>query len=168
MDSGLFIARVVFGFLMAAHGTQKLFGWLGGYGITGTAGFFQSLGFRPARLLTILASASELAGGLLLALGFLGPIGPALIVAVMIVAMASVHWTNGLFAATNGVEVPLLYMAAATALALTGPGLYSVDAATGLTSMWTPTLDWVVLAIGALGGIANLALRHPAPATAAA
>ncbi len=50
MDTGLLIARVVFGLLMAAHGTQKLFGWFGGYGIAGTGGFFESLGFRPGRL----------------------------------------------------------------------------------------------------------------------
>ena len=50
MDTGLLIARVVFGLLMAAHGAQKLFGWFGGYGLAGTGGFFEQLGFRPGRL----------------------------------------------------------------------------------------------------------------------
>ena len=49
MDTGLLLARMVFGLLMAAHGTQKLFGWFGGYGLAGTAGFFEQLGFRPGR-----------------------------------------------------------------------------------------------------------------------
>ena len=50
MDAGLLIARMVFGLLMAAHGSQKLFGWFGGYGLAGTAGFFEQLGFRPGKL----------------------------------------------------------------------------------------------------------------------
>ena len=49
MDTGLLIARLVFGLVMAAHGTQKLFGWFGGYGLAGTGGFFEQLGFRPGR-----------------------------------------------------------------------------------------------------------------------
>ena len=50
MDAGLLLARVVFGLLMAAHGSQKLFGWFGGYGLAGTGGFFEQLGFRPGKL----------------------------------------------------------------------------------------------------------------------
>ena len=60
MDTGLLLARVVFGVLMAAHGSQKLFGWFGGYGIAGTAGFFESLGFRPGRLFATAAAVSEI------------------------------------------------------------------------------------------------------------
>ena len=63
--------------------------------------------------------------------------------------------------------MPLLYGAAAATLALTGPGLYSLDAALGLTSLWTPAIAWSVLALGALGGFANLALRRPPPAQTA-
>ena len=109
MDTGLLLARLVVGFLMAAHGTQKLFGWFGGYGLAGTAGFFEGLGFRPGRLFTIAASLGEIVGGVLVALGLFGPIGPALILSVMIVAAGSVHWPNGVFAQNNGIEVPLLY-----------------------------------------------------------
>lgn len=169
MDAGLLIARVVFGALMAAHGGQKLFGWLGGYGIAGTGGFFESLGFRPGRLFAAAAGASEFIGGLLLALGLLGPIGPALVIAVMLVAAVTVHLHGGLLATTNGIEVPLLYGAAAAALALTGPGLYSLDAAIGLASLWTLPVTWAAIGAGILGGAANLALRRPAQqATAAA
>src|SRR5437773_2113698 len=49
MDAGLLVGRIVLGLLMAAHGTQKLFGWFGGYGLTAVSGFFESLGFRPGR-----------------------------------------------------------------------------------------------------------------------
>ena len=164
MDAGLLLARMVFGLLMAAHGSQKLFGWFGGYGLAGTGGFFESLGFRPGRFFAAAAGATELSAGLLVALGLLGPLGPALIVSVMIVAMATVHWQHGLFAQNNGIEVPLLYAAAAVAIALTGPGAYSLDALLGLG--WPAAVIWTALALGALGGAANLAVRKTEAAPA--
>jgi putative oxidoreductase len=163
MDAGLLIARLVFGLLMAAHGSQKLFGWFGGYGLTAVSGYFESLGFRPGRFFAATAAATEITGGLLIATGFLGPIGPALVLAVMIVAAVTVHLQHGLFAATNGIELPLLYAAAVVALALSGYGAYSLDAALGLESIWTPALIWSVLVAGAIGGALNLAVRR-APA----
>lgn len=165
---GLLIARIVIGLLMAAHGTQKLFGWFGGYGLQKTGDFFAQLGFRPGRAFAAAASVSEIAGGLLVALGLLGPIGPALVIAVMIVAALTVHWGQGLFATTNGIEVPLLYAAAALGLALTGPGPYSLDAWLGTRELWTPAATWTVLALGIVGGLANVVLRRPATVTARA
>src|SRR5258706_4134364 len=97
MNEGLLIARLVLGLLMAAHVAQRLFGWFGGHGLAGTAGFFESLGFRPGRLFATAAALGEVGSGLLVTLGLLGPIGPALMLSVMIVA-ASVHWPNGVFA----------------------------------------------------------------------
>lgn len=161
MHLGLLIARLVFGLLMAAHGAQKAFGWFGGYGLNGTAGFMESLGFRPGRLFAAAAAWSELIGGLLVALGLFGPAGPALFVSVMIVAAVTVHW-HGVFAAKNGVELPLLYAAAAVGLALTGPGRFSLDALLGLQWLSTPLIATLVLLAGAVGGLANLALRRPA------
>jgi putative oxidoreductase len=168
LGTGLLLARLVFGTLMVAHGGQKLFGWLGGYGIAGTAGFFEQLGYRPARLFVIAASLSEVVSGALIALGLFGPVGPALLLSVMIVAAVTVHLKGGLFAATNGIEVPLLYATAAVALALTGPGPFSLDTALGIDHIWTPAVKLAALAIGVVGGVANLAARRPAAVAATA
>ena len=168
LSLGILIARLVLGLLMAAHGSQKLFGWFGGYGLAGTGGFFESLGFRPGRLFATVAALTELGGGLLTALGFLGPVGPALMLSVMIVAAVTVHLPHGVFAASNGVEVPLLYGVGAVALALTGPGLFSLDALVGLDNLWTPAFALVALAVGIVGGIGNLVYRRPTPTAPAA
>ena len=164
MDTGLLIARVVLGLLMAAHGAQKLFGWFGGYGLAGTGGFFEQLGFRPGRFFAATAGTTEVVGGVLVAAGLLGPLGPALIVSVMVVAIATVHWPHGLFAQNNGIETPLLYAAGAVALALTGPGAYSLDALLRLS--WSGEIAWIALALGVLGGMANLAIRKTNPEAA--
>ena len=157
---GLLIARVAIGLLMAAHGAQKLWGWFGGYGLRGTGEFMVQLGFRSGNLFAAAAGATEVASGLLVALGFLGPIGPALMISVMTVAMITVHWSNGVFAARNGVELPLLYSLASIVFAVTGFGAYSMDALLGLPNPWPPHLGWSILAVGLLGGLGNTALRR--------
>jgi len=168
MDAGLLILRLVFGLLMAAHGAQKLFGWFGGYGFTAVSGYFESLGFRPGRLFAATAASSEVVGGLLVAGGFLGPIGPALVLAVMIVAIFTVHIQNGVFAMTNGIEVPLLYAAAVVSLAFTSYGGYSLDSALGVAKVWSPAVILGALTVGAIGGALNVAIRRaPVPTPAA-
>ena len=164
LNVGLLVIRVVFGLMIAAHGSQKLFGWFGGYGISGTGQWFTSIGYNPGAAFAAAAGTGEFVGGLLIALGFLGPVGPALMISVMLVAMITVHRPNGLFAATNGIELPLLNIAAADGLALIGYGRYSLDAKLGLVSMWTPNLVWIVVLIGLVGGLANVAIRKPPPA----
>ncbi len=163
---GLILVRLVVGPLMALHGAQKLFGWFGGYGLAGTGGFFEQLGFRPGRLFALAAGLGELSSGLLVALGFLGPLGPALMISVMLVAMMTAHAGKGLFAATNGVELPLLYAAAAATLVLIGPGAWSLDSLFGLTAYWTPEIRVAALGVGILGALGNLVVRRRAPQTA--
>ena len=102
MDAGLFIVRFVFGALMAVHGSQKLFGWFGGYGLAGTGGFFEGLGFRPGPFFAAAAGLAETLGGLLLVVGLFEPVGAMAVISVMIVAIGSAHWGHGLLATTNG------------------------------------------------------------------
>jgi putative oxidoreductase len=159
-SAGLLLLRIVLGLLMAAHGAQKLFGWFGGYGLSKTGELFAHLGFVPGRAFSAAASTAEILSGLLVALGFLGPIGPALMITLMLVAAVAVHWEHGLFASNNGIELPLLYATAAAGLALTGYGAYSVDAWMGNAGRWTPSATGAALGVGVLAGLANLAVRR--------
>lgn len=168
LSVGLLLVRVVVGLIMAGHGAQKLFGWFGGYGVRKTGEFFAQLGFQPGTAFAAAASISEIISGLLVTFGFLGPIGPALMIAVMIVAAITVHWEHGLFAQNNGIEVPLLYAAAAFGLALTGYGQYSLDNALSIAGNLPVSDTWIALTLGIVGGVANLALRRRPTVTAQA
>lgn len=168
LSLGLLLARIVIGLVMAAHGAQKLFGWFGGHGLVKTGEFFGYMGFRPGKAFAAAAGLAELTGGLLVAAGLLGPVGPALIVSVMIVALVIVHWPHGLFAADNGIEVPLLYITAVLGLVLAGYGAYSLDAWLGIAAGWSNPATWLIVAGGALGGVSTLALRRPPAAPAGA
>ncbi len=162
MSIGLLILRLVVGLALAGHGTQKLFGWFGGYGLTGTAGFLEQLGFVPGRRNALFAGLAETAGGLLLALGLATPIAAAMIVAVMVVAAVSVHLKHGFFAHNQGYEYTLVLATAALTIAFTGSGPISLDALLGLHDAG---YGWGLgsLAFGVVGGALQLANRH-APA----
>lgn len=161
ISAGLLAVRLVLGLYMAAHGAQKLFGWFGGHGLGGTSAFFEQIGFRPARRFVIAASVTEIVSGGLVALGFLGPIGPALMISVLIVAAVSVHWPNGMFVTSNGIEHAVIFATSAFALALIGPGVFSADAALGLQAFWTTQIAWMAVLAAIVGGVVNLAARRP-------
>lgn len=121
------ILRVPVGLILMAHGAQKLFGWFGGNGLAGTAGWLSSMGMEPGFLMAILAGGAEFFGGLALVLGLLTR--PAALVAAftMLVAIFSVHINNGLFVADGGYEYALTLMVASIALAIQGGGYLSMD-----------------------------------------
>jgi putative oxidoreductase len=145
MEIGLLLMRGVLGATMAAHGAQKLFGWFGGHGLTGTQKWLGSMGFRPARLQAGVVGLSEFGGGALLAAGLLTPFAAAAVAGVMLVAIAIVHWSNGFFSTNGGYEFNLLIVAAAMGLAFTGPGRISLDQLAGWT-LAGPA--WGVAALG--------------------
>ena len=161
-DAGLLIARVFLGMAMAAHGSQKAFGWFGGHGLKGTAGFFEKLGYKPGVLFAALAAYVEIFGGLLTALGLFGPAGPALILLVMIVAAGTIHIQNGFFASKNGFELNALYIAGALALTFGGPGALSLDDVFGLGRFFNGTTNATAIAVGAAIGLITLSIRRSA------
>src|SRR5262245_10319316 len=77
IDTGILFLRVLVGVHIAAHGSQKLFGWFGLYRLKGTGGYFETLGFRPGVVFAAMACLNEFVGGLLLTLGLLTPLGAA-------------------------------------------------------------------------------------------
>jgi putative oxidoreductase len=146
MSYGLLLLRLVVGGTMFSHGAQKLFGWFGGGGPQGTAGFLGSLGFRAPLLMATLAGLGE-AGGLAFAAGFLTPLAALGIAIVMINAITLVHWSKGFFNGNGGLEFPLILLTVAVAISATGPGRVSVDRAVG----WDDNLAGVWWGVGVLG-----------------
>src|SRR5881397_2341962 len=132
MSIGILILRLVVGLTLAAHGAQKLFGWFGGYGLTGTGGFLEQLGFVPGRRAALFAGLAETGAGLLLALGLATPVAAALALSVMVVAGVSAHASKGFFAHNGGYEYTLILGIAALSIAFTGPGPLSLDAVLGV------------------------------------
>ena len=88
---GISLLRIVTGLTFAAHGSQKLFGWFGGYGLAGVAQWMESIGITPGYLMAALAGSAEFFGGLALVVGLLvRPAAVSLLIA-MLVAIISVQ-----------------------------------------------------------------------------
>src|SRR5215212_394679 len=130
MGLGRLLLRLTIGGTFFVHGTQTLFGWFGGYGPDGTGEFFESLGLRPGRRNALVAGSTEAGSGVLVALGLATPLAAAGLSSVMITALRTAVWKDGMKPATGEHEV--LLAAAALALAETGPGRPSLDDALGL------------------------------------
>ena len=160
MSIGLLLLRMVVGLTLAAHGSQKLFGWFGGGGIDGTARAMEHLRFVPGRRSAIMAGLTEAGGGVLLALGAATPLAAAILLGVMVVAIVSVHLKQGFFTAQGGYELPLVLGLSALSVAFTGPGHLSVDGLIGLNLAGT---GWgsAALLVGLAGAGLQLASRRP-------
>lgn len=132
VDVGLLVLRLAVGTGLGLHGCQKLFGWFGGGGLEATAGWFRSLGFGDGRIAAVLAGATEIAGGLGLAVGFLTPVAAAGVIGTMTVAALVNNADNGFWSVRKGWELNGYLIAAAAALAVTGPGALSLDGMLGV------------------------------------
>jgi putative oxidoreductase len=166
-DVGLLAGRAILGSYLAAHGAQKLFGSFEGPGIDAVAGGFHKLGLKPGHVMARVAAVSELGGGLLTLTGAAYPLGPVAIAGTMAVA-STTHRANGPFAMKQGYELPLTNLAAALALAVAGPGRFSVDSIFG-----TRLPKWMAaatLAGAVAGSVASIRMllaatqEEPAPA----
>lgn len=120
--------RLGVGIVMTAHGSQKLFGMFGGYGLKGTGQFFsEQLGLNPGILMAALAGGTELVGGLFLIAGFLTRFSALAIAGTMMVAIVTAH--SGAFFLPEGMEFALTLLLASLTLAIGGAGNLSVDQA---------------------------------------
>jgi putative oxidoreductase len=153
LDHAVALLRVVVGLLMMGHGAQKLFGWFGGHGLSGTADWFDSLALPMPKGLSMFVGFCEFVGGLLFALGLLTPLAALAISAVALGAVAY-HWPNGLWVSQNGFEYPLVLLAVAAAIGLAGPGAYALDLIYGINLQASPTAIYVVGLVVELIGLA--------------
>jgi putative oxidoreductase len=160
-DLGLLVLRGTAGGLLAGHGAQKLFGAFGGNGLKGTAGWLESLGFRPGQPWALLAGTGEFGGGLLTALGLFHPLGPIMLLGPMSIATGKVHWGKPIWATEGGAELPVTNMAIGVALALIGPGSHSLDRLLGIR---VPTAFVPIALLAVAGGTTFGLLQQPAPA----
>jgi putative oxidoreductase len=164
LDLGRILLRATVGAIFIEHGTQKLFGWFGGHGPDGTGQFFESVGLRPGKQQAIAAGTAEAGGGALLALGLATPAAASAIASVMITALRTVVWRDGIKTGTGGYEI--LLGVGALALANLGPGELSLDALLGSERRGAA---WAAAALGAAAVGSTVAIelgkRHAEPVT---
>ncbi len=164
----MLLFRVGMGLTFALHGYAKMFK---GGKIAGTGAWFDSIGMKPGKMHAMMASITEQASGLLLAVGLLTPFAGAAVVGVMLVAGWVVHRASGFLITGNGWEYTFVTAMMAVVIGALGPGEISLDNALGIADDLN---GWVGLGIalilGLAGGVAQLAVfyRPPAPAAAAA
>ena len=131
-DVGPTLARIALGLVILPHGLQKTLGWFGGYGFSGTLGFFTE-GMGIPAVLAVLAIAAESLGALALLAGAATRVAAFGIGTVMTVAALTVHWQHGFFMnwygaqAGEGIEFHVLALGLALVLLVTGGGRASVD-----------------------------------------
>jgi putative oxidoreductase len=161
----LLVTHVFLGLMIFTHGFRKVFR---GGKLPGTAAWFDSIGMKPGKIHAFAAAFTELGVGILLTFGLLTPLAAAGLIALMLVAIATVHRTNG-FMITNpggGMEYCLALSVMALTLGTIGSGRFSLDHAWGVFSHWTPTTDFLVtLIVGVGGAFVQLAAFYRPPKT---
>ncbi len=147
----LLLVRVVVGLVMLLHGLNH---WRGGGRIEGTARWFTGLGLRQGVLQAWASVVTEVGAGALLVLGLLTPLACAAVISVMLVAGLLAHRPNGFFVFKDGYEYVLTLAVVALALAVLGPGRWSVDHAAGIdVTGWTGGAIALGVAVVATGGL---------------
>lgn len=137
LDVGLLLVRVVFGATMFLHGWNKIFA---PSGITGTANWFASIGMKWPRLQAQTAASAEIISGILMCIGLLTWVSSTIFIALMVVAIVTVHSKVGffIFLPGGGWEYCFSIAAVATGISLTGPGQYSLDNALDISQKVAP------------------------------
>ncbi|MEG5263122.1 DoxX family protein [Pseudomonas sp. JDS28PS106] len=124
---GLTVLRIIVGVIFIAHGSQKLFGAFGGYGLEGTGQWMESIGLTPGYLMALLSGSAEFFGGVAVLIGLLARPAAVVLIGLLLVAIFSVHIGNGLFMSNNGFEFALALLGGSIAILIEGAGRLSVD-----------------------------------------
>jgi putative oxidoreductase len=158
------ILRCALGGMILAHGLNKFFG---GGKIAGTARWFESIGMRPGKLNALAAATTEVGSGVLLLAGLATPIAAGALIAVMLVAIVTVHRKNGyfIFRPGEGIEYCLLVALMAAVLGALGPGPWSADHALGWWHHSAAVGLLVAVGLGVVGAAVQLLAvwRPPRP-----
>jgi putative oxidoreductase len=158
-DLALALLRVAAGLTMAAHGANKIKG-----GLDGVAGWFDSIGMRPGRIHARFAAFGEVGAGLCLAVGLLTSFACLGFVGLMTVAAVTVHVDKGFFILDEGWEYVFMLAVIAVAIALLGPGGWSIDAVLGIDDDFDGFTGLAIAAGGGLvaaGGLLGAFYRPP-------
>ncbi len=160
IDLGLLLLRLAIGLTMAAHGSQKLFGWFDGAGLEASGAGFEAMGYPSGKTMALVAGLSETLGGLGLALGLFTPLAAAAVVGTMINAVFAAHWESGFFLPA-GYEYAMVMGLGAASLALTGPGRLAVDPLLPVPALRAPrvTHGAAALALAVVTAVVVLVLR---------
>jgi len=160
LDISLLILRSACGASIAYHGYNKVFG---AGGLSGTASWFGSIGMKWPKLQARMAAGTEIVAGLLLVIGFLTPLAGAAIVALMIVAIVTVHGKVGyfIFLPNGGWEYTALIAVVGVSLSLSGPGRISIDHLLGMSPELSLSLG--AIALGMTGAFCHLVISFRRP-----
>ncbi|HEX7353806.1 MAG TPA: DoxX family protein [Mycobacteriales bacterium] len=150
-DLARLLLRSMIGGTMIAHGVRHA------RTLAGTAGWFDSLGFRHAKLQAKISATVEISSGTALLAGAATPVAASAVIGTLAVAAGSVHRPNGFFIVDEGYEYVLALSIAAASLASLGPGRLSVDHALGLDDRVTGRAAGLgALLLGGAGALAHL------------
>lgn len=161
LNLGMLVLRLGFGLSLAFHGYNKFFG---PGGLTGTTGWFASIGMKWPKMQARLAATTEVCSGLLLAAGLLTPLAGAGFIGLMMVAIYVAHWPNGyfIFKPGQGWEYCAAIAIAAFGIATIGPGEWSLDHAFDIE--WTGWSGAIVAGVVGVGGaVLQLAVSYRKP-----
>lgn len=153
IDVGLLIIRSWVGLVILLHGVNHA------RSLDGTANWFESIGYKSAKLQAINSAIVEIGAGLLIIIGLGTSLAAAGIFATMFVAFWTVHRSNGffIFRPGEGYEYVATLALVSLGLAIAGPGGASLDSALEIADLLDGWIGALIVGGGLVGAFALLA-----------